>query len=690
MRARRRPLFTLGTGGLLALFVVVPLVAVLRESVLVSAAVPPREMRALVLRCLERLEPERRAELQARWLAQTTDRQRMEATAATLETLGRPVPWDRRAAFDEQIAAAAAAVAGLAPAERRAFDAEYPTQVVLVHRRIPLAFQVRDRLAPEEFETLRSGRRRGLGLDHYRSFWVEARLLRAARNSLLLSLVSSLGAVALAYALAFGVNRRGIRFPTLTRVAVLVPLVSPPVIVAFAAILLFGRRGVVTKGILEDALGLIRAETTNLYGVAGVVFAQVLSYLPHAFIVLEQVLAQQDARVEEAAASGGATGWQVFRHVTLPLTFPGIVRAYLLVFIQCMTDFGNPLVIGRDVPVLAGVVYDEVLGFQNKPLAAALGVWLVLPTLAAYLLFERLGRRRRYATAGGGGPLELPVGRPVRLGLEALAAATVLVIASLYAAIVAGSVTRVWGIDSRLTLDHYLRVDPGLAQLHGLPTVWTSLLVAGLAAPLGGLLSLLIAYLVERLRPPGAPLVGFVALLPAILPGVILGIGYLIFFNSPFGYPGLALTGTAAILVLNILFANLYVGVLAGRAALQRQDPAVDEAAAALGASALQTFRLVTLPMLRRALILSTLYVFVHGLTTLSAVIFLVSPAHKLASVGIFLAAETAHYGIACATSTAVLAIVLVAMLLGWWVDRRAPAARRLPVPATALLPGRA
>lgn len=668
----------LGTAGLLGLFIVIPLGTVLIESFAVSIPVPRQEMRALLLRSLGVLEADRRQELMQRWLTQVTDRQRMEATAAALEAIGLPVPWDRKAAFDGQIAAAQAAVARLDPAQRTAFEAEYPIQVVAVHRRIPLAFQVRDRLTPGEFDTLRSGQRRGFGLDHYRSFLTEERFLRAGRNSLSLSLTSSALAVVLAYALAFGVNRDGLRFPTLTRAAVLVPLVSPPVILAFAAILLFGRQGLVTRGLLDSALGLIHAEKTNLYGASGVVLAQVLSYLPHAFIVLENVLSQEDARVEEAAASQGATAWQVFSRVTLALTLPGIVRAFLLVFILCMTDFANPLVIGRDIPVLAGIIYDEILGFQNKPLASALCIWLLLPTLTAYLLFEGIGRRRRFATsAGTGGRLELPVPRAAQIALEGIAALVLLLIGSLYLVVVAGSFVRVWGIDFTPTLDHYLRVDPGLAQLHGLPTVWTSVKIAGFAAPLGGLLSLVIAYLVERVRPPGGNAIGFVALLPAVLPGVILGIGYLIFFNNPFGLSSLALTGSAAILVINILFANLYVGVLAGRAALQRLDPAVEEAAEALGASVVQTFRLVTLPMIRRVLTLSTLYVFVHGITTLSAVIFLVSPEHKLASVGIFIAAETAHYGIACATSTAVLVIVLGAMALAWMIERWDPVRRR-------------
>ena len=203
--------------------------------------------------------------------------------------------------------------------------------------------------------------------------------------------------------------------------------------------------------------------------------------------------------------------------------------------------------------------------------------------------------------------------------------------------------------------------------------LWQSVRVAVLAAPLGGILAVALAYLVERVRPLGGNILGFVAMLPAILPGVILGVGYVVAFNLPFGSKSLALTGTMWILVLNIAFANVFIGYLAGRALLQRYDPAIDEAAESLGASLWQRFAWVTLPFLRHALLLGMLYVFVHGLTTLSAVIFLVSPAHKLASVLIFGAAEGGRYGLASATSVYILLIVAVAMIAISRIERRGP-----------------
>jgi iron(III) transport system permease protein len=161
--------------------------------------------------------------------------------------------------------------------------------------------------------------------------------------------------------------------------------------------------------------------------------------------------------------------------------------------------------------------------------------------------------------------------------------------------------------------------------------------------------------------------------MPAVLPGVIFGVGYIVTFNLPFGMKNLALTGTMGILVLNILFANIFIGYLAGRAVLQRYDAATDEAAESLGASLWQRVAWVTLPIMRHALLLGTIYIFVHGLTTLSAIIFLVSPAHRLASEVIFDAAEKGHYGVASAISVVILLIVFAAMALIHVTERYGP-----------------
>jgi iron(III) transport system permease protein len=675
-------------GLLLILFIAVPIGMVLFESVRLAGPIPLQDLARITQNALDKLDPTERQRQTERWLTSLKQEERTAAIAGGLELLGRRVPWDRKGLYEDQATAAEAALATLSDADRRRFDAIYPLAAVTLHKRIPLAFRLRDRLTPVEFDRLREGTQQGYGLDHYVAVFTSARLHKAFRNSVILSSAVALLTTCIGFAVAYGINRGAIALPHLLRYLTLIPLVSPPVVIATSAILLFGRNGAVTKGLLQDTLGWINADVTNLYGWGGVILAQVLGHVPHAFILLDNVLSKHDGHIEEAAAGQGASAWQVFARVTLPMAQPGLVRSLILVFMLIMTDFGNPLIIGKDIPVLAGILYDEMTGFQNTRLAAALAVWMILPVLLIYLLIERLGRRKRFASAVGAPP-ELPAPRVARVGLGLVAWSVVGLTMLLYGAIVFASFIKIWRVDHSFTLAWYLSggVAGFVSEQRGVAVVWDSVKVAGLAAPLGGLLAIALAYLTERTRPLGGNVLGFIALLPAILPGVILGVGYVVAFNLPLGMKSLALTGTAWILVLNILFANIFVGYLAGRAVLQRYDASVDEAAESLGASLWQRFAWVTLPIMRHALMLGTLYVFVHGLTTLSAVIFLISPMHKLASVGIFEAAEAGHYGVASAISVTILLIVFAVMGANHWMERRGPVWARVGALAAGWTP---
>ena len=251
---------------LLSIFIAYPLGSVLVESFSISGPLPLPELRQITLDALDKMEPAKREKSMARWVKKVKPRQRMEATAAALELIGQPVPWDRKNAFDKQIPAAEKAVADLDAETRARFDEQFPISVVMLHKRISLAFKIKSKISKDEFDRLRSGQQSGFGLAHYLSVVTERRLLKAARNSLTLALITCVLTTSLAFAIAFGINRGGIVFPTLVRYATLTPLVSPPVIIATAAILLFGRNGAFTKGFLDQTLGWIDADVTNLYG----------------------------------------------------------------------------------------------------------------------------------------------------------------------------------------------------------------------------------------------------------------------------------------------------------------------------------------------------------------------------------------------------------------------------------------
>lgn len=694
LSARQVPgmVLTVLVTALLAIFIAYPIGAVLVESLVISGPMPPAQLKAVTQEALDALPAPERAASVARWMETTREAEKVEAAASAFTLAGIPVPWDRKAAYSQQAEAIAAALKALPPERRTAVEADLPVAHVMLHKRTALAFKVKDALGPAKFDALRNGTDDRWGLDHYLEVFQDPYLRNAAINSLTLAALSVVFTVSLAFALAYGVNTGAVPFPSATRAVLLMPLVAPPVLIATATIMLFGRRGLVTHTLLDQWLGLIDADETNLYGLFGVVLAQTLSFVPAALIVFDNVLRRQDGRIDEAAAGLGAGPLRTFVQVTLPMAWPAIKRAIVLVFIMSLTDFGNPLILGRDTPVLAGIVYDEITAYRNTPLAAALCVWLIIPSLLLYLAMELVGRRKSYASTAGARS-ELPMAFGARTALTVLAGMVAALIFAVYGTMALGAVTRVWGTDWSLTAGYFTSagVDVGLSGSgygssdRGLALVWDSVRLAGIAGPVGGLFAVVIAYVVERLRPPGANLIMFLALVPAILPGIIFGIGYIVAFNVPFGMPALSLTGTSAILVLNIMFSNLFVGVLAARAALQRLDRSVDEAAESLGAGLVARFVRVTLPMLRPALLLGMLYVFIDGLTTLSSVIFLVSGNHKLASVAIFNHATSGEYGYAAAKSLALLGVALVAMGLAWLVENRKPGfGRRMPAPDRA------
>jgi len=657
---------------LLGLFIALPIGAMLVESTRISGPMPPQRLKAVTEAALALLPAERRAETVARWAAGMSQRQRVEASAMAFTLGGRRPSWDTRAAFDDQARAVPAALAALDAPARAAVEAELSIAHVMLHRRVPLAFMVRAQLSPGAFETLRAGEEHRRGLDHYLRLLDDPFLRAAAWNSLTIAVQAALFTTLLGFALSFAINRGGVPRPNLVRAVLLLPLVAPPVLIASATLMLFGRRGLVTDGLLDRTLGLIDADVTNLYGLGGVVIAQTLAFLPATLIVLDDVMRKQDGRLEEAASALGASRSTIFREVTLPMVWPGLSRAFVLAFILSLTDFGNPLVLGRDTPVLSGIVYEEIVAFRNTPLAAALCVWLLVPPLILFLLFEALRGRRRFTAADGGGVRsEQVLPKPVRVVLTGLAMLVAALVVVVYATVALGAFVRLWGVDWSFTLGYFTATGVGVgfegtgygSSDRGLGTVWHSILIAGIAAPIGGLLGVLTAYVVERVRPPGKEIIAFLAMTPAILPGIIFGVGYIVAFHVPFGWPQLSLTGTGAILVLNILFSNLFVGVLAARAALQRLDSSVDEAAESLGAGLATRLTQVTLPMMRPAFLLGTLYVFVDGLTTLSSVIFLVSGDHKLATVAIFNHATSGEFGYAAAKSVVLMLAAGLAMI---------------------------
>ncbi len=478
-----------------------------------------------------------------------------------------------------------------------------------------------------------------------RSWYVQ----RAVLNSLLVGVLTAGASVALGFAYAYTLVRTAVPFKRLFHLLAILPIVSPPFVSSIAIILLFGRGGIITSGLL----GLM---DFNIYGFKGLLLAQIMTFAPVAYLVIRGVLEGIDPTLEDAGLNLGAGRATVFRRVLLPLAVPGIASAFLVVFIESLADFGNPLLLaGSAFPVLSVQAYLQITGMFNLPAGAALSVLLLIPSVAAFLVYRAIVGRRRYITITG------KPGRSSLKGTSRLATwmlfgvttAVAVLVVLFYAVIVVGAFARTWGVDNTPSLEalrYVLSV--------GLKTIKDTLVIAVVSTPISGLLGMTIAFLVVRRRFPGRAGLELTSLLNFALPGTLIGIGYILAFNQR----PLLLTGTMFILVACFVFRYVPVGIQAGIAVLRQIDPAIEEAAQNLGASSALTFRRVTLPLIRPAFFSALVFAFVRAMTAVSAAVFLVSADWNLMTVQILSEIGSGRYNAAAAYSLVLLTIVVAAV----------------------------
>ncbi len=467
-------------------------------------------------------------------------------------------------------------------------------------------------------------------------------------NSLIVGALVSVCGTTVAFIFAYGITRTDIPGKGLFRLIAMMPIVSPPFLIALAVILLLGNHGVIT-----DALNL----DWDIYGLPGLVLTETLAYFPIAFMILEGVLSKIDPSIEEAALDMGASKLRTFMTVTLPLAVPGIASAGLLVFIRSLEDFGNPIIIQGRFRVLTVAAYHAVVGRYNLPLGATLAIFMLIPTLMIFVVQKYYVARRSYVTVTGkpsGTGLkssEKGVKIPIFIAMSILAGIILLV----YGVVLVGSFTKLWGFDNSFTLANYTYVFKVGGQY-----VWNTLKIALVATPIGGLLSIIIAYLVTRKRFVGRGVMEFVSMLNFAVPGVVVGIAYILAFNTP----PFQLTGTVFIIMLVFIFRRMPVGIRDGIAQLQQIDPAIEEASSSLGAGFFRTFTCVTLPLVAPAFLSGMVYMFVRCMTAISAVIFVVSAGVQLLTVALLYEVDQANLAAAAAYGYVIIAIVLTAIVL--------------------------
>ena len=507
----------------------------------------------------------------------------------------------------------------------------------------------------------------GLTLRLYREFLGSWFIRQALVNSIVMGVLTAVGGTLIGFLFAFTLTRTDVPGKGFLTIAAILPIISPPFVSALSIILLFGNNGLITR----QLLGL---QEVAIYGMRGLLLAQVFTFFPVAYLALRGVLESLGGTLEDAAMNLGATRWKAFLRVTLPLCLPGIASALLVLFIESIADFGNPLILGGSgFPVLSVQVYLQVTGMYDLPGGAALAVVLLIPSVLAFLLQRYWVSRKRYVTVTGKPARAIiravsPAMQWVLFGLCLAVAAFVLLF---YATILVGAFSRAWGVDYSLTLRNF-----GYVFGVGAQAITDTLIIAVTSSPLAGILGMGIAFLVIRRRFPGRQALEFISMLNFAVPGTVIGIGYILAFNQK----PLLLTGTAFILIANFLFRYIPVGIQSGMAVLRQIDPSIEEAATNLGATTPRTFRRITLPLLVPAFFSGLVFSFVRAMTAISAAIFLVSADWNLMTVQILSQTEAGRLGAAAAFSVLLILIILVAiaairLILGQLFDYRYEAA---------------
>lgn len=470
----------------------------------------------------------------------------------------------------------------------------------------------------------------------------------------------------LGLAFALVSTRTRLPFRRLLSLMSILPVITPPFVIGMALILLFGRAGIVNTA-LSDWFDLPRSRW--LYGMPGLTIAQLLAFTPISTLVLVGVLNGVSPSLEEASSTLRSGSWRTFRMVTWPLIRPGLANAFLIAFIESLADFGNPIMLAGNFRVLSVAVYFAVVGAaQDQGQAAVLAIVLLGFSLGAFLLQRAWTGRRSYVTVTGKGDAGLPAVLPAGLRVLCLCAVLpwVVLTAACYAIILLGGFVKAIGTDNTPTLEYFLTafsIAHGAFGWQFTGSAWDSLLttleVSLLAMPLTAGLGILTAYLLSRQRFAGRTLFEFMTMLSFAIPGTVIGISYILAFNVP----PIELTGTGLILIIAFVFRNMPVGIRAGLANLSQIDPSLDEASATLGARSGATLRRVVLPLMRPAIATAMVYSFVRAITSVSAVIFLVSGEYSLATVYIARRAEFGEYGLAICYAAVLIAIMVVALL---------------------------
>lgn len=496
------------------------------------------------------------------------------------------------------------------------------------------------------------------GMENYRAYFSTPSLFRSIENSLFIAAISTIITVSLAFGFAYALNRSTMRFKGVFRLIAMIPILVPSLLPGIALIYLFGNQGIIK--------GLLMGE--SIYGPIGIVIGSVFFTFPHALIIIATALAISDARLYEAAISLRASRWKTFWTVTIPGARYGLISAAFVVFNLVITDFGLPKVIGGQYNMLAVDIYKQVIGQQNFEMGAVVSVVLLIPALFAFSIDRFVQKKQVASLSSSSVPFEARPHKKFDLICFVYCLVVAIFIVGLIGICQYAALIKFWPYDLSLGLTNYnFEVMDG----GGWSSYYNSIKLAIFTAIAGTLLVFSGAYMVEKTNGFFATRSAFqfLAMMPMAVPGMVLGLAYIFFFNDP-ANPLNSLYATMGILVICTVTHFYTVSHLTAVTALKQMDREFEAVASSLKQPFYKLFSKVTVPVCLPAILDISIYLFVNAMTTVSAVIFLYSPDTTLASIAVLNMDDAGDVAPAAAMGMMIFYTNVIARLIHLFVTR--------------------
>jgi iron(III) transport system permease protein len=496
-----------------------------------------------------------------------------------------------------------------------------------------------------------------LSLSNFREFLGKAYYRQSFFNTMFVSLGGTLGALVLGLPLAYFTTRYRVWGRALLSTLAVMAMLSPPTIGAYSWIMLLG-----TNGMLRHLFTSIGINFPTIYGPLGIILVFSLHHYPYVFLLTSGALTTVDRTLEEAAENLGAHGPRKFFRVTLPLVLPSVTSGALIAFMMCLSNFDTPMVIGRNYRVLATLAYNLFTSEMGETpgLASTISILLIVCATLVIFLQRYASGRRKYSSSLVNRPV-VKTPRGLAAVLAYLSSYLIVALSSLpLGLVVVYSFKKTSGpvFKPGFGLDSYLKV------FREVPKTFTNSLLFSVASVLLiVIVGTLLGFVLARRRSFFAKALDPLLMIPYIVPGTVVGIGFIVAFRTP----PLFLLGTGFIIILAYFIRRLPYSVRSAASILKQIDPALEEAAVNLGAPPARSFRLVTMPLMVPGIVSGAIMSWVTAINEVSASLLLYVGKTMTMPIRIFLSAVDGYYGPASAMST----ILMAATAIGLYVVNR-------------------